>query len=35
MAQTATKEKKSSTTNSKQMFINSVKINNDNTSTIY
>lgn len=31
----ATKEKKSSTTNSKQMFINSVKINNDNTSTIY
>lgn len=29
----ATKEKKDSTTNSKQMFINKVKINNDNTAS--
>ncbi len=31
----ATKEKKDATTNSKQMFINKVKINNDNTASIY
>lgn len=31
----ATKEKKDSTTNSKQMFINKIKINNDNTASIY
>lgn len=32
---TAVKEKKDATTNSKQMFINKVKINNDNTASIY
>lgn len=32
---TATKEKQHPTTNSKQMFINKVKINNDNTASIY
>ena len=31
----ATKEKKDATANSKQMFINKVKINNDNTASIY
>lgn len=32
---TAVKEKKDATTNSNQMFINKVKINNDNTASIY
>lgn len=32
---TAVKEKKDATTNSKEMFINKVKINNDNTASIY
>lgn len=32
---TAVKEKKDATTNSKQMFINKVNINNDNTASIF
>lgn len=35
MTKTATKEKKENTTNKNLMFINKVKINNDNTAAIY
>lgn len=35
MTKTAAKEKESKTTNGKQMFINKVKINNDDTAAIY